>query len=1057
MSANGDAALGYARSGIPVFPLHEPRDDKCSCGDALTHKGAGKHPRTPNGIKDATTDETRIREWWARWPDANIGAALGPSVGVVLDIDPRHGGDESLERLVETYGLLPRGWIAATGGGGEHRWFAHPGGNVPIAHPLVPGVDLQPEDTYVVLPPSLHASGKRYEWVVPPGSVKLPLLPPWILTLAEERKAERRPKYEPGPDGKISHGQHHDFIVSTAASFASRIAGISEAELSRMVNATVREVLDDPDRHEQDIKDAVVSAIRRFGRPAPESRSARADTERVSEHGSSANPRGPSPGDGAGTSGAAGPFPGGPKPEAGAAESRAETPAGGWTDLQTVKEVLAVLGAYPPDLFDPVLDPKTGQSIGWKPNFGEFVDWFRTSEHFAVPVARGTFSTPSNFELLRYEGGYYNGRARAFIRGRVEDAFRSVGLASKDGFREEIVRGVANQRESLIERDSLNPPDLLCLSNGILDTRDGRMHPHTPRVGFTWRMPVAYDPAATCPRFARFLEEIQPDPPKRELLVDLMGYVLRRENPWNNFFVLVGDGANGKTTWARVMLALLGGEAVSTLSLQQIAGMRFGAAELEGKLANICDDLPYNQRLPATGVLKVVTGEGDLTVERKHQHPFRMKFEGKLISLANRTPPVEDDSYAFWRRAVVIPFEQVFPEGRRDPFLFEKLEEELPGILNLALRGLARVRSRDRFDHYGAFEDSREAWQTRADPVREFLHTRQTGEGNWTPWEQLYGDYVRWCEDEGETPLKKETLGKRIERVLPLSRRQQKKVSGKYLPGRTWVGPPAPDVGLEDAGTQETLDGPKDHQNPRQPDVGGASSESGPASSGLVGLVSPAGNRPGESMASGSNPTRPDVGPPPGPSGPTSISTPPEPRSDGDDKHPPQAIDRADVDAAFKTLTDELGKRGDIPFEWDRTRGWIAAKAGQNHAVLDVAFARACGLGLVRKIPDGRWRLVVEEKPLANTEVGETLNAIAMAQRERLEAVLETARELSRANAAGDHTADPGGAFRLEDLLAALEGQGIPRVKSEAIFQILRNQGEVYETRTGGWWKLLRF
>ena len=70
------AALQYARHGLAVFPIHTPTQDGCSCGKPSCNR-VGKHPRTPHGVRDATTDEKAIRQWWNRWPDANVGIATG--------------------------------------------------------------------------------------------------------------------------------------------------------------------------------------------------------------------------------------------------------------------------------------------------------------------------------------------------------------------------------------------------------------------------------------------------------------------------------------------------------------------------------------------------------------------------------------------------------------------------------------------------------------------------------------------------------------------------------------------------------------------------------------------------------------------------------------------------------------------------------------------------------------------------------------------------------------------------------------------------------------------
>jgi hypothetical protein len=158
-----EAALSYAKRGWFVLPLASVSDGECTCG----HEDCGspgKHPRTKNGLLDATTNEAQIRRWWSRWPEANVGIRTGAESGlVVLDIDQRGDGYGSLTKLQSIFGDLPRTPAVATGGGGMHFYFAHPGGKVE-SRKIAPGVDVKGDGGYVVAVPSVHASGKRYEW-----------------------------------------------------------------------------------------------------------------------------------------------------------------------------------------------------------------------------------------------------------------------------------------------------------------------------------------------------------------------------------------------------------------------------------------------------------------------------------------------------------------------------------------------------------------------------------------------------------------------------------------------------------------------------------------------------------------------------------------------------------------------------------------------------------------------------------------------------------------------------------------------------------------------------
>ena len=204
-----DAANQYASKGWAlwaVFPLHNAPDGRCSC-DKPDCTSPGKHPRTRRGLRDASTDPWKLREWWTEWPEANVGVRTGSESGiVVLDVDPRHGGDESLKDRT-----IPPTLEAQTSAGGRHLYFRHPGGKVRNSTDLYPGLDVRGDGGYVVAPPSLHANGERYVWVNE-GS-DLADAPEWMLG---------RPSKSPSADGPIPEGQRNDRLTSIGGSLRAR-------------------------------------------------------------------------------------------------------------------------------------------------------------------------------------------------------------------------------------------------------------------------------------------------------------------------------------------------------------------------------------------------------------------------------------------------------------------------------------------------------------------------------------------------------------------------------------------------------------------------------------------------------------------------------------------------------------------------------------------------------------------------------------------------------------------------------------------------------------------
>ncbi len=186
------SALSYAARGWPVFPLHTPTKNGCSC-KKKDCKSIGKHPRTKNGHKDATTYRSFIRKWWEKWPDANVGVVTGQESGLlVLDIDSRHGGEDSLLELEQQHDELPDTAETITGGGGHHIIFAHPGSVIKSKASIRQGVDVKADGGYIVAPPSLHVSGRRYRWALSsdPKTVAIAPCPKWLLDELEGPRHE---------------------------------------------------------------------------------------------------------------------------------------------------------------------------------------------------------------------------------------------------------------------------------------------------------------------------------------------------------------------------------------------------------------------------------------------------------------------------------------------------------------------------------------------------------------------------------------------------------------------------------------------------------------------------------------------------------------------------------------------------------------------------------------------------------------------------------------------------------------------------------------------------
>jgi Bifunctional DNA primase/polymerase, N-terminal/Primase C terminal 1 (PriCT-1) len=218
--------MSYAQQGLSVIPLQYPirtgNGFICSCGRVGCSSPA-KHPAghlVPNGLRDATTDTNIVASWFedAPW---NLGLVTGGPTGVfVLDVDPRHGGDESISRLEQIHGPFPLTWRFLTGGGGEHLVFRVQEGVVKnSAQKIAPGIDVRGHGGYIVAPPSRHISGRPYSISVDhhPADVPLAEAPLWLLQAVAEpqhnRRGQARADLRPLTSTPLPEGERNDSLT----------------------------------------------------------------------------------------------------------------------------------------------------------------------------------------------------------------------------------------------------------------------------------------------------------------------------------------------------------------------------------------------------------------------------------------------------------------------------------------------------------------------------------------------------------------------------------------------------------------------------------------------------------------------------------------------------------------------------------------------------------------------------------------------------------------------------------------------------------------------------
>jgi putative DNA primase/helicase len=233
---NHVVASAYAQRGWKVLPLHSVDErGKCTCNKDCD--SPGKHPRTQNGVKDATNQTALVDYYWGLYRGANVGIATGAESGlVVVDIDPGHGGDITL--LEQQYGALPRSMRVTTGSGGEHIYLAYPAAyevrNTQNQDASWTGIDIRGEGGYVVAPPSLHATGGVYEWLDNDfdNGLAVDTIPAaWRDGLAKGTRRSTTPT--PTPGERIVEGARNQYLASLGGSL--RRYGASQEEIQAAI------------------------------------------------------------------------------------------------------------------------------------------------------------------------------------------------------------------------------------------------------------------------------------------------------------------------------------------------------------------------------------------------------------------------------------------------------------------------------------------------------------------------------------------------------------------------------------------------------------------------------------------------------------------------------------------------------------------------------------------------------------------------------------------------------------------------------------------------------
>ena len=386
---------------------------------------------------------------------------------------------------------------------------------------------------------------------------------------------------------------------------------------------------------------------------------------------------------------------------------------------------------------------------------------------------------------------------REFDTRPVLDRFRRVRQVTR-GLVGNVVNALRSLPDIQIPKEVSQPVwlgptpvarEYLAVQNGLLDLRElaerraGVLHAPTPEWFTLACLPYAYEPTATCPRWAGFLAWMFRDNVEVvRFLQEWFGYCLVADTSHHKFMAMVGEGANGKSVLLEVLKRLVGQENCSAVALEDFVE-RFALQPTIGKLVNVCAEIGQVSKLPE-GKLKAFVGGDRMSFDRKFRDPLQVNPTARLVFATNQLPKFRDRSEGLWRRLIVVPCTRVVAPDQQDRQLAEKLCEELPGILNWALEGLARLRERSKFIVPATCQKAAQAHRRDSQPELQFFEECcEAGPKAEVGCGTLHQAYSRWSIDRYQEVMDSKQFGKALRKCFSKVDRARRRQDGKPV----WV------------------------------------------------------------------------------------------------------------------------------------------------------------------------------------------------------------------------------------------------------------------------------
>ena len=374
--------------------------------------------------------------------------------------------------------------------------------------------------------------------------------------------------------------------------------------------------------------------------------------------------------------------------------------------------------------------------------------------------------------IYLYNGTYWAEIDKETFQKFLGEAAEKMGVARFSAryyqFREQLFKQFL-ATAYLPSPDSNKDMVLINLQNGTfkINPQGTNLKPFDRSDFITYQLPFEFNPKAKAPLFQEYLNKVLPDKECQRILAEYLGYVFIRHGSntlkEEKALILYGKGANGKSVFFEIATAMFGRENVSNFSLQSLTEEKgFYRAKIANKLVNYASEI--SSKLETSMFKQMVSGE-PVEACLKYGQPFTMSNYAKFIFNCNELPKDVENTNAYFRRFLIIPFDVTIPENEQDKQLSYKIiDTELSGVFNWVLEGLNRLLIQKRFSECKAAQKSVEKYKIESDSVLMFLNELEykVSEGNQMPLKDIFNEYRNYCIESGFKSCSIRTFSERL-------------------------------------------------------------------------------------------------------------------------------------------------------------------------------------------------------------------------------------------------------------------------------------------------------